>query len=41
MKNKWLGLLQGLDVSSYAKVKYNWKQMKEIKENLENEQNIQ
>ena len=34
------GLKANLDVSQYAKVEYSWKQMKEIRERLENEQNI-
>ena len=34
------GLKDNLDVSQYAKVEYSWKQMKEIRERLENEQNI-
>ena len=35
-----LGLKANLDVSQYAKVEYSWKQMREIRERLENEQNI-
>ena len=34
------GLKDNLDVSKYAKVEYSWKQMKEIRERLENEKNI-
>ena len=35
-----IGLKANLDVSKYAKVEYSWKQMREIRERLENEQNI-
>jgi len=34
------GLKANLDVSQYTKVEYSWKQMKEIRERLENEKNI-
>ena len=33
-----LGLRNELDVSKYAKTEYNWKEMKTIREELENEQ---
>ena len=33
-----LGLRNELDVSKYAKKEYNWKEMKTIREELENEQ---
>ena len=35
-----IGLKANLDVSQYAKVEYSWKEMKEIRDRLENEQNI-
>ena len=35
-----IGLKANLDVSQYAKVEYNWKEMKEIRKRLENEKNI-